>query len=92
MLAKKHWGEFTTPNLRGGKALLVGLTFALTQLLIILAFAAGGSAGEVILVAQVRLLILVGAGVLVLNEREQLGQKLLAVGIMLVGILVLYSG
>jgi hypothetical protein len=60
-------------------------------LLIILAFAAGGSAGEVILVAQVRLLILVGAGVLVLNEREQLGRKLVAVVVMLVGVVILYS-
>jgi uncharacterized membrane protein len=91
MLARQNWGELTTPRLRGSTALLVGLTFALTQLLIILAFAAGGSAGEVILVAQVRLLILVGAGVLVLNEREQLGRKLVAVVVMLVGVVILYS-
>ena len=91
LLARKDWDELAAPNLRGGTALLVGLTFALTQLLIILAFVAGGSAGEVILVAQIRLLILVGAGVLVLGEREQLGRKLVAVVVMLIGVLVLYS-
>ena len=71
-------------------AWLVALTFALTQLFIILAFQAGGSAGQVILVAQVRLIILVGVGITVLNERDRLGRKTVAALLMLLGLYVLY--
>ena len=45
-----------------GGAWLVAATFALTQLLLILAFQARGGAGEVILVAQVRVVLLGIAG------------------------------
>lgn len=72
-------------------AWLVALTFAATQLLIILAFQAGGSAGQVILVAQVRLVVLVAVGVALLGERDRLGRKAAASFLMLLGIYALYG-
>ena len=72
-------------------AWVVALTFAVTQLLIILAFQAGGSAGQVILVAQVRLLALVAVGVFFLGERDRLGRKAVAVLLMLLGVYALYG-
>jgi drug/metabolite transporter (DMT)-like permease len=64
----------------------VAATFALTQWLIILAYGAGGSAGDVILVAQVRLVLLMAVGVLLLRERDRLPAKLVAATLMLAGI------
>ena len=55
----------------------------------ILAFGAGGSAGGVILLAQVRLLVLVAVGVLLLGERDRLGRKALAAVLMLAGVAAL---
>lgn len=85
-LARPGAGELLRRRLYGGGAWVVGATFALTQVLLILAFQAGGSAGEVILVAQVRLLVLMGVGYGVLNERGAVGRKLGAAGLMLAGI------
>lgn len=73
-------------------ALTVAVTFALTQWLLIEAYAAGGRAGDVILVAQLRLVVLVAVGVLLWRERDRLGRKALAAGLMLVGIAVLARG
>lgn len=72
-------------------AWVVALTFAVTQLFIILAFQAGGSAGQVILVAQVRLVVLVALGIFFLGERDRLGRKVLAVFLMLLGVYTLYG-
>jgi drug/metabolite transporter (DMT)-like permease len=83
---RTEWGA---PALWRPTAWLVAATFALTQLLIILAFGAGGTAGDVILVAQARLLILVGVGVIVLRERDRLLRKLTASALMLGGIALL---
>ena len=69
----------------------IALTFALTQWLIILAFTAGGEAGQVILVAQLRLVILMAVGIIVLKERERITLKLLAAFIMIVGLMLLYG-
>lgn len=79
------------PELRSAVGLGVAATFALAQLFIIEAFAAGGSAGRVILVAQVRLLILLAAGVVVFGERERVARKLAAAAVMLAGLAVLYA-
>lgn len=73
-------------------ALTVALTFALTQWLLIEAYAAGGRAGDVILVAQVRLVLLTAVGVLLLGERDRLPRKGLAAVLMLVGIAALARG
>lgn len=89
--AKATPKDWLTPSLLGWQAWWVGLTFALTLLLLVQAYAAGGGAGQVILVAQVRLLLLVGVGVLVLAERDRLGRKGLSLGLMVVGLLALYS-
>ena len=70
----------------------VAATFALTQWLIILAYGAGGSAGDVILVAQLRLVLLMAVGVLLLRERDRLPAKLAAAALMLAGIGALASG
>jgi drug/metabolite transporter (DMT)-like permease len=85
-IARPRRAEWLAPALWRPSAWLVAATFALTQLCIILAFAAGGTAGDVILVAQARLLLLVAVGVIVLRERDRLGRKLGAVTLMLVGI------
>ncbi len=89
LIARAHSSDLFTPELRGKTALTVSATFALTQLLIILAFGAGGTAGEVILVAQGRLLILLAVGILVLKERNRITRKLVAGVIMLMGIALL---
>jgi drug/metabolite transporter (DMT)-like permease len=70
----------------------VAATFALTQWLIIQAYGAGGGAGDVILVAQVRLVLLMAVGVLLLRERDRLPAKLTAAALMLAGIGALASG
>jgi drug/metabolite transporter (DMT)-like permease len=67
----------------------VAATFALTQWLIILAFQAGGTAGDVILVAQVRLVALMLVGMLVLGERDRAGRKVTAALLMVIGITAL---
>jgi len=91
LIARAKKSEIVASELRGGVALTVAATFALTQLLIILAFAAGGSAGEVILVAQVRLLILLTVGIVLLKERQRMGRKAVAALLMLAGIAALYG-
>jgi drug/metabolite transporter (DMT)-like permease len=70
----------------------VAATFALTQWLIVLAYGAGGGAGDVILVAQVRLVLLMATGMLLLRERDRLVAKLAAAGLMLAGIGALAAG
>ncbi len=78
--------EFFQVRLWQGGAWFVAATFALTQLLLILAFQAGGGAGEVILIAQVRVALLIGIGVLFLGERERLFHKGLAAMLIFAGI------
>jgi len=85
-VARPRRDEWRTPALWGATAWIVAATFALTQWLIILAFQAGGSAGNVILVAQVRLVALMAVGMVVLGERDRAGRKLLAAALMLAGI------
>ncbi|TVR92647.1 MAG: hypothetical protein EA416_06840 [Trueperaceae bacterium] len=89
VVARPRRVEMATPALWGPTAWAVAATFALTQWLIILAFQAGGTAGDVILVAQVRLVALMAVGVLVLRERDRLGAKILAGVLMLAGLLAL---
>jgi drug/metabolite transporter (DMT)-like permease len=90
-VARAALPQIRTPRLWGWEAWLVALTFALTQALLILAYQADGTAGQVILVAQARLLVLVMVGVLVLGERERLERKILATILMLAGIFLLYA-
>jgi drug/metabolite transporter (DMT)-like permease len=78
--------ELRNPTLWQASAWLVGLTFALTQALIILAFQAGGTAGGVILVAQVRLLLLMALGFGWLKEYDGVRSKLMAAGFMVAGV------
>lgn len=85
-LARPRRTEWTLPGLWGPTAWTIAATFALTQWLLILAFAAGGTAGGVILVAQVRLLILMAVGLTLLRERDRLRRKIAAAGLMLLGI------
>jgi drug/metabolite transporter (DMT)-like permease len=94
VVARPGWEELARPALWRPTAWAIAVTFALTQWLIILAFAAGGTAGGVILVAQVRLLALMAVGIVLLRERDRLGRKLLAAALMLVGVaaLVLTGG
>jgi len=91
-VARPRVAELRAPALWRGDAWTVAGTFALTQWLIIEAYAAGGTAGDVILVAQLRLLLLMAAGVLLLRERDRLGAKLVAAVLMLSGIGVLAAG
>jgi uncharacterized membrane protein len=84
--------ELRMPALWGSASWLVAATFALTQLLLILAFAAGGGAGQVILAAQIRMFVLVAVGVVLLRERDRLARKLLAVVAMLAGVYWLAGG
>lgn len=70
-------------------AATVAVTFALAQWALIEAYAAGGRAGDVVLVAQVRLVLLLAAGVLVFRERDRLARKGLAAALMIVGIAAL---
>ena len=58
----------------------------MTPLLLILAFQAGGSAGEVILVAQVRVVLLGAAGLVLFREHDRLLRKALAAMFVFVGI------
>jgi len=89
LLARQPTRAFFQPGLWRGGAWLVAATFALTQLLLILAFQAGGSAGEVILVAQVRVVLLGAAGLLLLGERDRLLRKGFAATFILIGIYLL---
>jgi drug/metabolite transporter (DMT)-like permease len=90
-LARPRLAELRRPVLWRPTAWSVAATFALTQWLIVLAYAAGGSAGDVILVAQVRLVLLLAVGVLLLRERDRLAAKLGAATLMIVGIAALAS-
>lgn len=90
VIAKATLPQLRGPQFWGWGAWLVALTFTLTQALLILAYQAGGGAGQVILVAQARLLILLFIGILILNERERLSRKLLATVLMVAGIFTLY--
>lgn len=86
VLARPRATELRARILWGWTAWTVAATFALTQWLIILAFAAGGSAGNVILAAQVRLVALTLIGIVLLGERDRLARKVLATVLMLAGI------
>ncbi len=92
VVARPRAAELRAPALWRGSAWTVAGTFALTQWLIIEAYAAGGTAGDVILVAQLRLVLLMAVGVLLLRERDRLGAKLTAAALMLAGIGALASG
>jgi drug/metabolite transporter (DMT)-like permease len=91
-LARPRRAELAAPALWRPTAWTVAATFAATQWLLILAFAAGGTAGGVILVAQVRLVVLTAVGVVWLGERDRLGRKLLAAALMLAGVAALVAG
>ena len=90
-VARARPQELYTPTLWTLPAWLVASTFALTQAFIILAFQAGGSAGQVILVAQVRLLLLMTVGIMLLNEKDRLPRKMVAAGLMVAGMVSLYA-
>lgn len=92
LLARQPLNAFLQAGLWQGGAWIVAATFALTQLLLILAFQAGGSAGEVILVAQVRVVLLGTAGILLLGERDRLLHKGVAATFIFVGIYLLSVG
>jgi drug/metabolite transporter (DMT)-like permease len=92
VLVRPGAAELRMPALWGKASWLVAATFALTQLLLILAFAAGGGAGQVILAAQIRMFVLVAVGVVLLRERDRLARKLLAGLVMLAGVYWLASG
>jgi drug/metabolite transporter (DMT)-like permease len=91
-LVRPSAAELRMPALWGEASWLVAATFALTQLLLILAFAAGGGAGQVILAAQIRMFVLVAVGVVLLRERDRLARKLLAGVVMLAGVYWLAGG
>jgi drug/metabolite transporter (DMT)-like permease len=86
LLVRPKAGEVRVPALWGVASWLVAFTFALTQLLLILAFAAGGGAGQVILAAQIRMFVLVAVGVVLLGERDRLTRKVVAAIVMLAGV------
>lgn len=88
-VARPRRAELAARALWGPAAWSVAATFALTQWLIILAFQAGGTAGDVILVAQVRLVALMLVGVLVLGERDRAGRKAAAALLMIAGVTAL---
>ena len=90
-VARANIQELRTPTRWTLPAWLVASTFALTQAFIILAFQAGGSAGQVILVAQVRLLLLMTVGIMLLNEKDRLLRKMVAAGLMIAGMVSLYA-
>lgn len=92
LLVRPRAAELALPALWGTASWSVAATFALTQLLLILAFAAGGGAGQVILAAQVRMFVLVAVGVILLGERDRLARKLLAGCAMLAGVYWLALG
>ncbi len=85
-LARSSASEFFQLRLWKSGTWLVAVTFAVTQLLLILAFQAGGGVGEVILIAQVRVALLIGVGVLFIGERERLFHKGLAAMLIFAGI------
>lgn len=89
LVARQPARAFLQPRLWRGGAWLVATTFALTQLLLILAFQAGGSAGEVILVAQVRVVLLGATGLFLLGERDRLLRKGFAATFIFAGIFLL---
>ncbi|MDF1523352.1 MAG: EamA family transporter [Trueperaceae bacterium] len=91
-LARPRRAELAAPALWRPTAWIVATTFAATQWLLVLAFAAGGTAGGVILVAQVRLVVLTGVGVVWLGERDRVGRKLLAAALMVTGVAALVAG
>jgi drug/metabolite transporter (DMT)-like permease len=92
LVARPRLEELRARALWRPTAWTVAATFALTQWLIILAYGAGGSAGDVILVAQARLVLLMAVGVLWLRERDRLPAKLVAAGLMVAGIGALAAG
>lgn len=92
VVARPRVAELRRPALWRPTAWTVAATFGLTQWWIVEAYAAGGTAGDVILVAQLRLVLLLAAGVLLWRERDRLGAKLLAATLMLVGIGALAAG
>lgn len=89
VLARQPSRAFFKAGLWQGGAWLVAATFALTQLLLILAFQAGGGAGEVILVAQVRVVLLGIAGLWLFRERDRLWRKGFAAALIFVGVYLL---
>lgn len=92
LVARPRLEELRARALWRPTAWTVAATFALTQWLIILAYGAGGSAGDVILVAQARLVLLMAVGVLWLRERDRLPAKLAAAALMVGGIGILAAG
>lgn len=90
-LVPRQWHLLRGRLLWGGRALLVAVTFALTQWLLILAFAAGGGAGQVILVAQLRLILLTLVGIVFFGERERMARKFVAAALMIAGVASLYA-
>ncbi|MEX2536830.1 MAG: EamA family transporter [Trueperaceae bacterium] len=92
VLIRPRLPELRRRVLWGKASWLVAATFALTQLLLILAFAAGGGAGQVILAAQIRMFVLVAVGVVLLGERDRLGRKILAGVAMVAGVYWLAAG
>jgi uncharacterized membrane protein len=91
-LVRPSGAELKMPALWGFAPWLVAATFALTQLLLVLAFAAGGGAGQVILAAQVRMFVLMAVGVVLLGERDRFGRKMVAAVSMLAGLYWLTTG
>ena len=89
LLARQPSRAFLLAGLWQGGTWLVAATFALTQLLLILAFQAGGGAGEVILVAQVRVVLLGIGGVLLLGERNRLVRKGSSAALIFIGVYIL---
>jgi drug/metabolite transporter (DMT)-like permease len=85
-LARKQLGLLRHSAFWRPTAWVVAATFALTQLLLILAFGAGGSAGGVILVAQIRVVLLMLTGLVWLGERDRLGRKGWAALLMVIGV------
>lgn len=91
-VARPRRAELRAPALWRPTAWTVAATFGLTQWWIVEAYAAGGTAGDVILVAQLRLVLLLAVGVVVLRERDRLGAKLAAAALMLLGVGALAAG
>lgn len=89
MLPFTRWAALRAPAAWGPLAWGVGGTFALTQWLLVLAYAAGGHAGEVILLAQVRLVLLLTAGIVLWRERDRLPRSLAAALAMILGVTLL---
>jgi drug/metabolite transporter (DMT)-like permease len=92
LVARPRLQELRARQLWRPTAWTIAATFALTQWLIVLAYGAGGSAGDVILVAQLRLVLLMAVGVLWLRERDRMPAKLVSAALMVAGIGVLAAG